>query len=182
MDTLVCMLMRFGLGNFEKIFLGNHPGAISIEASDMNNDGIIDIVGGSYANNQISIFLHDGNLNFNETSIVTGGDVFDINITDLNNDGYKDIVASEKESQNLSWYKNSGNGDFENQTIINDWTIINGPMTALPIDFNSDGFMDIASFGAYDNRIILALNDGSQSFNVTNVGFGFEVGLKTQKS
>ena len=170
-----------GLGNFEKIFLGNHPGAISIEASDMNNDGIIDIVGGSYANNQISIFLHDGNLNFNETSIVTGGDVFDINITDLNNDGYKDIVASEKESQNLSWYKNSGNGDFENQTIINDWTIINGPMTALPIDFNSDGFMDIASFGAYDNRIILALNDGSQSFNVTNVGFGFEVGLTNPK-
>ena len=90
-------------GTFEKIFLGNHPGAISIEASDMNNDGIIDIVGGSYADNQISIFLHDGNLNFNETSIVTGGDVFDINIADLNNDGYKDIVASEKESQNLMW-------------------------------------------------------------------------------
>ena len=33
----------------------------------------------------------------------------------------------------------------------------------------------------YDNRIILALNDGSQSFNVTNVGFGFEVGLTNPK-
>ena len=115
--------MNDGLGNFEKIFLGNHPGAISIEASDMNNDGIIDIVGGSYADNQISIFFHDGNLNFSETNIFTGGDVFDINITDLNNDGYKDIVASEKESQNLSWYKNLGNGDFENQTIINDYKL-----------------------------------------------------------
>ena len=63
-------------------------------------------------------------------------DVFDINITDLNNDGYKDIVASEKESQNLS---------FKKFNKIKPLLMIGQLLMRQLIDFNSDGFMDIAS-------------------------------------
>ena len=167
-----------GFTNFEKITLGSHTGAISIESFDMDGDNDLDIIGGSYADNTITIYLNNGDLTFVESVVSSdAGDIFDINPVDMDNDGDGDILASAKSSQNLSWYENIGNLNFEKHTIVNDGAVINGPMTAIPIDFDGDGDYDVASFGAYDTRVYLGINNGSQEFQNIYVGAGYELGL-----
>ncbi len=172
-----------GAGSFAKDTLGTHPGANSIEGADMDSDGNMDILCGSSADSTISIYLNDGSLNFTENVVSSSaGDVFDVNAVDMDGDGDMDIVAAAKSSQELSWFENAGDLTFTKHTIISDWSIVNGPMTALPVDFDGDGDMDVISFGAYDTRVYLGLNDGSQSFSDVYVGLGYSVNLTNPKN
>ena len=171
-----------GSSNFEKITLGTHIGAISIEAFDMDGDSDLDIIGGSYGDDTIAIYLNDGNLNFEELIVSSNaGDVFDINIVDMDSDGDPDIIAAAKSSQDLSWYENNGSLVFEKHIIVSDWSIVNGPMTALPLDFDFDGDIDIISFGAYDTRVYLGINNGEQDFQDIYVGIGYQLDLTNPK-
>jgi hypothetical protein len=82
-----------------------------IGATDLNGDGLDDIVGGTYIFNQLHVLINQGNATFAPAVVYgTGGANNDRTITtgDLNGDGWKDLVLTGNANVRLMF--NQGNG------------------------------------------------------------------------
>ncbi len=102
---------------------GFSRGFSSSALTDLDGDGLLDIVAGSYLFNGITWYKNlDGQGTFSEMRIISkDSDVSDIKIGDLDGDGDQDIVASYSADANgIVWYENiDGLGIFsDKQTLI----------------------------------------------------------------
>ncbi|MFN8115962.1 MAG: FG-GAP-like repeat-containing protein [Bacteroidia bacterium] len=169
------------LANNNHLFLGNGNGTFSLTtinqnfssytsiSSDFNNDGIKDVASvTSNTNALLSIFIGQGNGNFNISNSYTVNGVSNFNyaytenleasriaVNDLNNDSNQDLVISTVVTTGtvntgyLSVYLGNGNGTFNS---VNTYTY-NFDITTVKIsDMNIDGINDIifsSSGGVY---------------------------------
>jgi hypothetical protein len=145
---------------------------------DYNNDGSPDIL--FTHSSKVQLFLNqngsfievtDGaGLNGANGCRNTGAAWFD-----YNNDGNLDIFISVWDdcSGNLL-YKNNGNGTF--QDVTQETLIATGEnlasYTALPFDFNSDGWMDLYIANDFDEPNDLYINNGGQTFSEQSQDYG----------
>jgi len=117
---------------------------------DINNDGLLDLY---FTNNltgtKNSLYLNKGNLKFEDIAISAG--VADLNddknfstmslLVDLDNDGWTDLFLTRFGSSQI--FRNLGNGKFEDVTKRSDIPKPRNPVTAVAIDFDRDGDLDI---------------------------------------
>jgi hypothetical protein len=117
---------------------------------DINNDGLLDLY---FTNNltgtKNSLYLNKGNLKFEDIAMSAG--VADLNdernfstmslLVDLDNDGWKDLFLTRFGSSKI--FKNLKNGKFEDVTDRSDIPSPRNPVTAVAIDFDRDGDLDI---------------------------------------
>jgi hypothetical protein len=144
----------------------NHPS--DIFASDIDNDGDIDIISGrSNRLNRLYVHLNDGSGDFQTTFFEDNffGDSRDIHSIDLDGDGDEDLISIESTSF-LRVYENNGSGGYENgQTISSD---LNLGVSTYSADLNGDGNFDILAASSLDKRIVWYQNDGNWGFSAAD--------------
>jgi hypothetical protein len=181
------------LANNNHLFLGNGNGTFSLTtinqnfssytsiSSDFNNDGIKDVVSvTSNTNALLSVFIGQGNGNFNVSNSYTVNGVSNFNYAysenleasriaakDLNNDNNQDLVLSTVVATGtintgyLTVFLGNGNGTFNS---VNTYTYNFDIATVKISDMNSDGINDII-FNSL-NGIRVLQGDGLGSFGV----------------
>jgi len=120
----------------------------AVATGDLNNDGHMDIVGGSFSPNRgIRVWLGRGNGSWIEVNSPSGlGDIRSLDIADFNEDGHADIVSTSwGDLKGVQVWLSDGNGGWvsrEKSKFPKDNGSYEGVITA---DFNHDGHSDIAA-------------------------------------
>jgi hypothetical protein len=141
----------------------------AVTSADLNNDGLKEIIVGSYYDNKIMFYKNiEGNIQHDQRQILidkgstTYYSDFDIQCADLDNDGLTDIIASQSGLKRVIWFKNLGNYNFDVERPIQ---ISERPKALAVDDIDNDGDMDLIFGPGKDNTITLLLNDGSAKFD-----------------
>ena len=146
---------------------------------DYNNDGFPDLfLTNSY---KVQLWRNIGNGTFVNVTGISGfeglNDCRNTGATwfDYNNDGYLDIYISDwDECESNQLFRNNGNSTFTNVTSQSNIQATNGlaSYTAVPFDFNDDGFMDIYISNDFDEPNDLYINNGGSTFSNQSEAFG----------
>lgn len=172
------ILIGDGEGGFSSQQLISVAGLRFVDAElvDVNNDGILDVVGGLTDNRNtagaISISLGNGDGSFQDASTIGGGfSISNVAFGDFNGDGNIDISSGGIIGANALIHTYSGNGEgsfgtgltllAQNQAEFNDQVIF---------DYDLDGDDDIFVFGDDLNtfsRVSILENDGSGGFSLS---------------
>ena len=139
----------------------------SICVTDVDGDGNNDILVASsnssgiivwYKNERNGVF---GNQNIIATNTSEIRSVFAI---DIDNDGDIDILSASSYYDRIAWYENlDGQGNFGTLQIIT--TNANGAQSVFANDIDGDGFVDVLSASAGDDKIAWYKNiDGNGNF------------------
>ena len=149
--------------NFSKHTIkGDFDGANSVHATDIDNDGDIDVLGTAGAADDITWFENDGNNNFSEHTIrgnFAGAN--SVYASDIDGDGDMDILGSAYSGDDIKWFENGGIGNFTVHEIKGDF---NGANSVYASDIDGDGNMDVLGTAYEADDITWWKNDGNENF------------------
>lgn len=151
---------------------GSLNDASSLSAADLNKDGAMDIIGGSFDNNWIGWYENNGLGSFTYHKITSDAeDVSAVHAADFNNDGNMDILSANKYDSEIHWYENDGQGNFTDHIIFDEASLASDVYTA---DINGDGHIDALSSSSaiVDERVDWHENDGNGNFVTHKIGTG----------
>ena len=133
----------------------------SLAAGDVDGDGSDDLVAANFYGDDVSVLLANGAGSFAEgQNYATGSGPIAVGLGDFNFDGLIDIVTANWFDNTLSVLYGSGDGTF--------LPPVNSPGTGAPsagayalvaVDFNGDGYSDLATANLYSNTISVLIND-----------------------
>ncbi len=145
----------------------------STTATDLNGDGLPDLVSTNITSNDVSIFLGTGTASFRDGGRlkVSGERPFAAEVTDLDGDGALDLAVVNEVSTDVSVFLGNGDGTFQAERVFG---VAFGPFFARGIaagDFNRDGARDLAvtTFTQVDGVVVggdvrIFLGDGNGNF------------------
>jgi hypothetical protein len=169
-----------------KVDLTTMGGPEDIRVSDLDGDGMPDIVIANYTAGSISVFRNTssiGNINvanFVRKDYTSGTGATFISVADLDNDGKQDVIVANQGENSLSIFKNisiAGNISFNSPVKIAT------PSTPIGIgigDFDKNGWLDIVTANHGNGTVSIFTNKGivnSISTNNFNPRFGLITGL-----
>lgn len=142
---------------------------------DFDGDGNLDVVtAASVADvgDTFAWYENDGtDRNFTRRVIASGQEAkggADIKPVDFDGDGDTDVVTAAHtgdENDTFAWYENDGTDVGFFRHVIDSGLSADGASEIVPIDFNKDGFMDVATVASLGDTFSWYENDG------TNMGF-----------
>ena len=160
--------------------------ANSVFVADMDNDGNMDIVSASKADDKIAWYENNstvgGIVAWTAAEILTSTDISypssngarSVYAEDMDNDGDMDVLSASIDDDKINWYENNGSESFTAHTIT---FSAEDATSVYAIDIDGDGDMDVVSASSGDNTIAWYKNNGSQSFSdhhITNSADGAE--------
>jgi VCBS repeat protein len=164
-------------GQTQEMFAPAPGSPISVEGgpgyvitSDVNTDGKPDIVAVTGRNGEIKIFLGDGTGRFTPakgTPAEVGVSAHTVAEGDLNKDGKPDLVATQHDSHNITVFLGDGKGGFKPGPDSPFPAITQGKAHnhgLILIDFNNDGFLDIATSNCENASVSVFLGKGDGRF------------------
>ncbi len=155
----------------------------SLQAHDMNNDGIVDLLVAGLGRtpnidplagegNFISSFLGDGAGKFTLKQTLhfgAGNGKFDMAVGDFDEDGDLDValaqtgIQSDIHTDNLLLFFGDGTGKLVKGPTV---TVGKEPHTVVSADFNKDGHLDLAVTNRTDGTVSVLLGNGTGRFAV----------------
>ena len=141
----------------------NSVNAYSAFASDIDNDGDMDIISAGNIDDKISWFKNDGNStpSFERIDIDLNADgAYDVIAADIDKDGDMDILAANSKDHAIAWYENDGSKSPNFNLKIITTNADNIRKVAVG-DIDNDGNIDIVSASSGDDKISWYKNDGS---------------------
>ena len=168
-DTISWFENIDGLGAFgsQQIISNYLFNPVAVHASDLDNDGDMDVVSGSFNDDKIATYNNTNGLgNFGEqveltTNVAGAWKVFS---ADIDGDGDMDALSASRDDDTVAWYENlNGLGNFGEQQIITKDAFY---LLAINVaDIDGDGDMDVLSTSQNDNKIAWYENlDGLGNF------------------
>jgi len=141
---------------------GNQPAALA--SADFNGDGMADIAVVDRADNQVLIFLNNGNGTFTQYSgspVTTGMSPVWVATGDFNGDGIQDMVTANASANTLSVFYGNGDGSFTTGP-----TVLTGkkPVSIVVTDLNSDGRPDLGVVNTNDPSVETFLGNSNGTF------------------
>ncbi|MCB9264117.1 MAG: VCBS repeat-containing protein [Lewinellaceae bacterium] len=139
----------------------------NIIASDLDDDGDLDVVASSYAMpGEVAWWENDGSQNYasNYHFIDNYNYSIALQVADVNNDGLKDIISVASFSSNqIVWWENGGGST----PFSSGWNTISSSTPGLKGfvagKVNADGYIDLVTFGGSNNNITLWKSNGAPS-------------------
>ncbi len=121
---------------------GDFSGALDVYTCDMDNDGDIDVVGGSYSGDERWWENEDGTgLSWTAHSIGGGDSAYGIYPADIDDDEDIDILCAYYYSMGIGWWENiDGSGTSWSFNVI---CGTNNALSAYAIDLDQDGDLDV---------------------------------------
>ena len=119
----------------------------AIALADLNNDGFLDVVGGSALPGTVAVWFGDGRGGLSEPEFLPfRGDVRSLAIADIDQDGMKDIICTaQRESAGILVWLNRG----KQKWVRSSSPIESGNYEGIAVaDVNADGFPDIVAANA----------------------------------
>jgi len=145
-----------GVFGDRQLVSGANDSRTSIFCTDIDNDGDIDVISGTYSGGELYWFENqDGLGSFaagtHHVSLYASGttSVFSV---DLDNDGDNDFLASSIYMPNITWYENTdGAGTFGPLQVVFNNAI--GSESIFSADFDNDGDYDVVSASLNEHKI-----------------------------
>ncbi|GAB4182793.1 MAG: hypothetical protein Kow00108_19750 [Calditrichia bacterium] len=177
-EGMVTVVLNNGNRNLSNgIGATGSPHPASIIASDINGDGMLDLMTSDYVNGMVSIFPNNGlNNEGNWTGISSTGDVYEVGlgggeihnnfaVADMDMDGDNDILVGswEPATDSLALLRNDGTGSFSVEYLKLDTRRASKTFTVL--DYENDGDPDIVT-ATNLNDMVLYLNNGFGEFEI----------------
>lgn len=164
-----------------RVYLGNGAGVFTLlnktemrvyarglEVADVNNDGLLDVVGaGSESSDgRTDVLLGDGTGYFSNsiTKYPTATDPRDMITGDFNEDGQIDVALCHSTLNQVAVYLGNGEGKFT-KTGTNHATGT-FPADIITLDYNKDGHLDLAVHNQTASSITVLTGDGAGSFSL----------------
>ncbi|MBW3077614.1 FG-GAP-like repeat-containing protein, partial [Prochlorococcus marinus] len=141
----------------------NALGAQRVFVADIDGDGDLDIVSGSYFDDTIAWYENNGAADPSWTAVdiaTTADGAHDVHVADMDGDGDLDIVSASYLDDTIAWYENNGAAD-PSFTAANIVTNADAANDVFLIDLDRDGDMDILSASELDDTIAWYENNGA---------------------
>ncbi|BAO77611.1 T9SS type A sorting domain-containing protein [Winogradskyella sp. PG-2] len=181
----ICVGTQNGLGYFEKtasnelsglrslIGVSTNPNASAythINITDINNDGLGDVIDYTGFDNEAKIFKNLGDDNFEFVQSVSMTGIFNgthLSFADIDGDDFKDLVIFDQ--PNFYWAKNNNGLSFQSlqQLVVNN-VDNDDPLSIMYEDFNDDDEIDILVLryfyesGQFHTEVNLLENDNGE--------------------
>lgn len=151
-NTNISSYIGLGNGSFElmqRLPLGNLPKAIAV--TDLNVDGIPDVVTANLDSDDVSILLGDGDGTLKPQSrIYSGGHPSSIAVADMDNDGVLDIVTANNFTSLIAIHLGIGNGTFNRAGYV---VMPEKPLKVLISDLNNDDYLDVVTVNGRSENV-----------------------------
>jgi hypothetical protein len=171
----ISVLKNRGDGTFsEQIEYNANISIYFMEYGDINNDGFQDLICSSkYQKQNITILYNNGKGEYltKKSYFVSKyqyPEYIDICVQDFDKDNYLDIALT-SHAQRAGYINilfNDGNGNFETITYnISGY----GVFTIRPVDFNSDGYIDLITGNGQSLSLSILYNNGNRTFKEKHI-------------
>ena len=153
----VSVLINNGDGTFQPSFnylTGLSPRSIAV--TDLNSDGLADLVTANYRGTSVSALLGNGNGTFQKTvTYGTGSFPFAITTADFNNDTHPDVIVADQHGNAVSILFGTQRGILANNS---GFLTAMAPGSVAVGDLNGDGQSDIVTSDFNGGNIGVLLN------------------------
>jgi hypothetical protein len=135
-----------------------------VVTADIDGDGDLDAIVGSYRDHQVAWYENAGNGQFTKHRIATDAtEVRDLIAVDLDGDGDIDVAVAAYGADSVRWYKNTdGQGTFDSSITITD--TLDGVIGLSADDLDADGDVDLVTVSWFDDRVAWIENLGQGTF------------------
>jgi hypothetical protein len=139
------------LPNSRKMFSTLGKGPVMIQAKDLTQDGVADLLVTNYGTGNLSFFQGDGKGSFlaGKTLAVDGDPVY-ADTGDLNEDGFPDIVVAYLDRPAIGVFPGNNSGAFGEERQFGTSGI---PTQCQVVDFDRDGHLDVLTSGLDTKKI-----------------------------
>jgi hypothetical protein len=132
--------------------------SLSLVASDLNDDGNVDLAAANYLSGTVDVLLGTGSGTFSGPhSYAAGSYPSSLATADFDGDGNVDLIATNSPNATVSVLLGTGTGAFRppvNAAVgSTPWRVVAG-------DFNGDGLMDAAFANHSSHNVSILINDG----------------------
>ena len=140
----------------------------SVYSTDLDHDGLADVIGASYGDNEVAWWHNNGgsSLTFTKQTIsTTFNGAHWVYADDVDGDGFKDILAAGASNSQIAWWKNPGiypSNNWKKQTISKGFY---GALTVHAADLDNDGDVDVMGTANGDDEVTWWENDGETPIN-----------------
>jgi hypothetical protein len=130
-------------------------GAMSVYAADMDGDGRVDILSASFIDNKIAWYKNGGGSPITWTPYAistTANGASYVYAADIDGDGRIDVLSASELDNKIAWYKNGG-GSPPTWTAYTISSTASAARSAIAVDVDSDGRLDVVSASLNDDKI-----------------------------
>jgi len=141
----------------------NAIGIIYVDATDIDADNDLDILGASWQGNEVAIWFNDGEDPISWEKIVVDANItraHEVHGAYVDADTLIDIIAASGGDHQIIWYRNTGSDPivWEKNIVDNQFT---GARSVACIDIDRDGYNDLVGAALNANQISVWFNSGT---------------------
>ncbi|MCA9751290.1 MAG: VCBS repeat-containing protein, partial [Gemmatimonadetes bacterium] len=134
---------------------------VDLAVSELDGDGIADLVVANYLSNDVTVLLSNGGMPQVSASVPTGIGPIAIWPDDFDGDGINDVAVANTTSGSISILLNAGDGTLVPGVTVN---AVGAPFALVGADFDQDGDQDLAVTEVDPNGARVHWNDGTGAF------------------
>ena len=131
------------------------PGASSVFAADLDEDGDLDVLSASQNDDKIAWYENRGGTgDFGSQNVITTNalNARSVYASDIDGDGDLDVLSASSLDAKVAWYENTdGRGTFGTQQVIS--RVARGATSVYAADLDGDGDVDVLSASSNDGKI-----------------------------
>jgi hypothetical protein len=135
-----------------RLVFGPVNGAIGLDLADMDNDGDLDIVAGSFTDGEVMWLQNWENYGFpwEKIPIASGiGGAYELEVVDFDVDGDLDVVTAARTDNEVVWIER----DLDVWTTRIVATDFDGARSACSVDLDDDGDLDIVAAAEFSDQV-----------------------------